>query len=110
MRIKQILQEKGITQKEFAKRLGMSETGLSLAISDDGNPPLKRLKQIADALGVNIAELFEAEQPVTETICCPKCDALIKVAITKVHIQVIGEQTFTPNDATDTEDNQQTNQ
>ncbi len=58
MRVKEILQQKGITQKELAEILGMTPTGLNLAISEDGNPPLKRLRQIADALGVSLGELF----------------------------------------------------
>ncbi len=58
MRIKEILQQKGLTQKELAETLGMTPTGLSLAISEDGNPPLKRLRQIAEALNVSLSELF----------------------------------------------------
>ena len=52
LRIKVILKEKGITAKEFAKTLGMSEVGFGIAISEKGNPPLSRLQQIADALDV----------------------------------------------------------
>lgn len=48
-----------MTAKELAARLGMTETGLSIAIGDNGNPPLKRLREIAAALGVEVADLFE---------------------------------------------------
>lgn len=61
MRVKELLQQLGVTQKDLAEKLGMTQTGLSLAISDDGNPPLKRLRQIADALDVSIADLFSDE-------------------------------------------------
>lgn len=37
----------------------MTETGLSIAMGDNGNPPLKRLEQIATALGVPVTELFD---------------------------------------------------
>jgi len=77
MRIKELLREKGMTAKELAARLGMTETGLSIAISDKGNPPLKRLEAIAAALGVNPAELF-APQP-TNTITCPHCGAVLEI-------------------------------
>ena len=43
MRVKELLKERGMTAKELAARLGMTETGLSIAIGDNGNPPLKRL-------------------------------------------------------------------
>ena len=82
MRVKEILQQKGITQKEFAETLGMTQTGLSLAISDDGNPPLKRLRQIADALEVPITELFVAPDICAVSANCPHCGQPITVKTT----------------------------
>lgn len=66
-----------MTAKELAARLGMTETGLSIAIGDNGNPSLKRLQEIADILGVSVPELF-APQP-TNTITCPKCGTVLEV-------------------------------
>ncbi len=77
MRVKEILKKKGITSKELAERLGMTETGLSIAIGDKGNPPLKRLQEIASALGVPITELFE--QPQDNVFTCPKCGTSLTV-------------------------------
>ena len=71
LRVKEILKEKGITQKEFASQLGMTEVGLSKTINENGNPDFKRLNEIADALNISFMELFE--QPVTDIIVCPKC-------------------------------------
>ena len=76
MRVKEILKERGITAKELAATIGMTETGLSIAISEKGNPPLKRLQEIAAALDVS-AELF-APQP-TNTITCPKCGTVLEI-------------------------------
>ena len=77
MRVKEILKESGITAKELAATIGMTETGLSIAISEKGNPPLKRLQEIAAALDVSVAELF-APQP-TNTITCPKCGTVLEI-------------------------------
>jgi transcriptional regulator with XRE-family HTH domain len=77
MRIKEILKEKGISQKEFASKLGMSEVGFSIAISEKGNPPINKVKEIAAALGVPVTELFE--QPKSDTISCPKCGARLEI-------------------------------
>lgn len=77
MRVKEVLKEKGITSKELAEKLGMTETGLSIAISDKGNPPLKRLQEIADALGVGITELFE--RPAAGNFTCPKCGTSLRL-------------------------------
>lgn len=77
MRIKELLREKGITAKELASKIGMTETGLSIAMGDNGNPPLKRLEQIATALGVPVTELFD--KPKEGIICCPHCGKEIKL-------------------------------
>lgn len=77
MRIKELLREKGITAKELASKIGMTETGLSIAMGDNGNPPLKRLEQIATALGVPVTELFD--KPKEGVIRCPHCGKEIKL-------------------------------
>ena len=77
MRVKELLKEKGMTAKELASRLGMTETRLSIAISEKGNPPLKRLEEIAAVLDVSVSELF-APRP-TNIIICPKCGATLEV-------------------------------
>lgn len=76
MRVKEILKEKGMTAKELAARLGMTETGLSIAIGDNGNPPLKRLQEIASILDVEVSELFT---PKSNTIICPKCGTVLEI-------------------------------
>lgn len=77
MRIKELLREKGITAKELASKIGMTETGLSIAMGDNGNPPLKRLEQIAAALGVPVTELFD--KPKDGVLYCPHCGKEIKL-------------------------------
>jgi transcriptional regulator with XRE-family HTH domain len=79
LRVKEILKEKGITQKEFASQLGMTEVGLSKTINENGNPDLKRLNEIAKALSVPFSELFEPPQ--TDVINCPKCGAKLEIKV-----------------------------
>ncbi|MDY3529125.1 helix-turn-helix transcriptional regulator [Riemerella anatipestifer] len=62
MIVKQILKDKGMTAKELAEGIGMSETGLSIALSEKGNPSLSTLKKIAEVLDVSLTELFEGNE------------------------------------------------
>lgn len=81
MRVKEILKEKGIAAKELAAKIGMTETGLSIAISEKGNPPLKRLQDIASALDVSVAELFEPQDEAQLVGRCPHCGKPIKIKV-----------------------------
>ena len=57
-RIKEIRLKKGITQKEFAKRLGKTQPFISKLESRAYNPSLKELKKVAEALKVEPSELI----------------------------------------------------
>lgn len=56
LRIKEIMQKKGITQKKLAEDIGIAEISLSRSLR--GNPTLETLEKIATALNVPITELF----------------------------------------------------
>lgn len=58
LRIKDIMQEKGITQKKLAEDIGIAEISLSRSLR--GNPTIGTLEKIATALNVPITELFSA--------------------------------------------------
>ena len=75
LRIKEILKEKGQTQKDLAQRMGVAEISLSRSIN--GNPNLETLQKIADCLEVDISELFAPKK--TDTIVCPKCGSKFKI-------------------------------
>lgn len=81
MRIKELLKQKGITAKELAAKLNLSEGALSQSLN--GNPTLERLTQIASALGVSVAELFEAPAQDAATITCPHCGQPITLQVEK---------------------------
>lgn len=74
-RIKTLLKEKGMTAKELAEKMGISESALSLGLN--GNPTLSRLREIASALGVEMGELFAPKE--SDTIVCPKCGSKFKM-------------------------------
>lgn len=56
LKIKELCEERGLTQKQLAEMSGISEAGLSNAIK--GNPKADTLEKIAKALDVGINDLF----------------------------------------------------
>lgn len=86
MRIKELIKEKGFTQKEFADKLGMTTVGLSQILS--GKPSYTTLEKIASALGVEVWELLVSKEEITgkqeaksPTIICPNCGKEITIKV-----------------------------
>lgn len=57
-RIKAVLAEKDIQQKDLAKMVGLAPNTITRICNNDSQPTLKRLYQIAKALDVDIRELL----------------------------------------------------
>ena len=74
---KEIAKEKGLTMADVAKRMNMSQSGLSMALNR--NLTLDVLSRIADALEVEIPDLFERKKEEENTIICPKCGSKFKL-------------------------------
>lgn len=84
MRIKELIKEKGYTQKEFAKKLGMTTVGLAQIIA--GKPSYTTLEKIADALGVEVWELLISKEEVVGktdivSLTCPHCGKDINIKV-----------------------------
>lgn len=78
LRVKDILKEKGMTQKELATKIGIAEISLSRSIATNGNPTLDTLTKIANALDVPVEELFMSNKGIIQ---CPFCKRDIKIKI-----------------------------
>ena len=84
MRIKEVIKEKGYTQKEFAEKLGMSTVGLAQIVA--GKPSYTTLEKIADALDVEIWELLVSKDEIVGKIdgfslACPHCGKNINIKV-----------------------------
>lgn len=75
LKVKEIATARGITLQELARRLGISYQSLYESIN--GNPSLKRLTEIANALGVDVPELFAPIEGAR--IICPHCGKVISI-------------------------------
>lgn len=81
MRIKEIIKAKGYTQKEFADKLGITLSALNQRL--DGNPTVGSLREIANALEVDLLDLFEDERERNASIKCPNCGTDIIIDVRK---------------------------
>ncbi len=57
--IKKLRSEKGLTQKDFAERLHVSDKTVSKWERGDGYPDIEMLKPICHELGISVDELFD---------------------------------------------------
>ena len=60
LKIKEVAKSKGMTMAQIAEKLNISNITLSQSLN--GNPTLSRLTEVADALGVDVSELFVQPQ------------------------------------------------
>lgn len=65
LKIKELCEQQGITQKELAERTGLTE----VAISKMSNPTKDTLVKISEALGVGIGDLFVKEEAPRKIVC-----------------------------------------
>jgi transcriptional regulator with XRE-family HTH domain len=57
-RLKSVLVDKDLSQKEFAKRLSVSQNTISRICTNETQPSLKLLRKMAIALEVQISDLL----------------------------------------------------
>ncbi len=88
LNIKQAIKSHGLEVRQVAKRMGITPTALSQHINGkmykgkrvDPNPSLDVLQRIADAIGCDIAELFDSiDKPQQGQIVCPYCGKMINL-------------------------------
>ena len=77
-RIKDLLKEKGVTLSALAEQIGMTQTSLSRALGENGNPTFDTLNKIANALNVGISDLFQSRGT---SLTCPHCGKPITLKI-----------------------------
>ena len=68
LRIREIAKSKGMTMADIADKLGIKAITLSQSLN--GNPTLSRLSEVADALGVDVGELFAPSKAGAEIHGC----------------------------------------
>ena len=67
LRLKEVLKEKQTSGKDLAERVGVSQPAISDIVKGKSFPRPKVLKEIAEALDVDVRDLFRPTKP-SETI------------------------------------------
>jgi len=91
LRIKEIMQEKGVTSANLSTMIGIHKVSVSNIINGKINPSAETLEKIAEALGVEMWELFKSKSEIVEeieeekknTVPCPYCGRDINVSLLK---------------------------
>ena len=78
LRIKEVAKQKGVPINELADKIGISR--ITLHNQMNGNPTVETLQKIAEALGVEVSELFEKKTD-NSTQTCPHCGKPITIHI-----------------------------
>lgn len=77
LRIKELCKEQRITINGLAEKIGVAQPTISRIINGKQTPALDTLEKIADALGVEVAELFRPADKAK--IVCPYCGKTISL-------------------------------
>lgn len=77
LNIKKAIKSRGLEVKEIAARMGITPIGLSQHIN--GNPSVEVLQRIANAIGCDVSELFDAPSRNEGIITCPHCGKPITI-------------------------------
>lgn len=85
LRLKELLKEKGISGKDLAEKVNVSENTISFIATGKTQPRFDLLKQIAEVLDVDIRELFIPTKEVNkETIYVKRGDSFVPVGELRV--------------------------
>lgn len=84
LRIKEILQEKGVTSVMLSEKINVSKVSISYILNGKQKPSYDTLEKIAEALNVPMWQLFASLEEVKEQSgvhVCPHCGGLLDVNV-----------------------------
>ena len=76
-RLSELLKAHGVTQKEFAKRLGVTPQYISAICCGNINVSFYKMEEIAKALGVDVSDIIARDRD-SNLMYCPHCGRPIR--------------------------------
>lgn len=89
LRLKELLEEKGITSAAFSSMVGIHKVSVSYIINGKQMPSVETLERFAEALNVDFIDLFVCNRPnpTPPTFTCPHCGNPIDITIQKKELE-----------------------
>ncbi|MCI8870450.1 MAG: helix-turn-helix domain-containing protein [Lawsonibacter sp.] len=79
--VARLRKELGLTQKELADRLGVTDKAVSKWETGKGFPDVKLLEPLAQALGVSLLELMQGRREESDTVSVEQAGAVLSQAL-----------------------------
>jgi len=91
-RLKAVRTSKGLSQRELARRVGVTNSTISLIEQDKVSPSISSLKKVLDGIPISLASFFTLE--VSDAEDCPfyRADALPDIGSGDIHYFLVGQQ------------------
>lgn len=88
-RLKEVREMYGLSQRELAKRVGLTNSTISMIERDAVSPSISSLKKILEGVSLTVTEFFTLEIP-TESQVVFKKDTLVDVGSDGVELHLVG--------------------
>lgn len=88
-RLKEVREMYGLSQRELAKRVGLTNSTISMIERDAVSPSISSLKRILEGVSLSVTEFFTLEIP-TESQVVFKKDTLVDIGSDGVSLSLVG--------------------
>lgn len=92
-RLRHLRMMRNLSQRELAKRAGVTNSTISLIESNSSNPSVGALKRILDGIPIGLAEFF-AFEPERPRKAFYRCDELTEIGKGSISYRQIGDNLF----------------
>jgi transcriptional regulator with XRE-family HTH domain len=90
-RLRYVRTRQNLSQRELAKRVGVTNSTISLIESNASNPSVGALKRILDGIPISLAEFFALE-PAPEKKAFYRADELVEIGKGRISYRQVGER------------------
>lgn len=92
VRLKSVRKKHGLSQRELAKRAGVTNSTISMIEKDSVSPSVSSLKKVLAGIPMSMVEFFSEESPVTSDIpVFYRYDALLDLSMQDVQFKLVGK-------------------